>query len=102
MSNLPKLLLDLPKFAGPFDARKLAADGCDVLFASYPAGTTIAAHTHDTENVGIITKGSLLLTVGGKTARFQVGDWYHVPAQAVHAAQFDEESSEIEFWFHRN
>jgi quercetin dioxygenase-like cupin family protein len=101
MTDLPKLLRDLPKFAGPFDAHKLAASGCDVLFASYPAGTTIAMHTHNTENVGIITKGSLLLTMDGKTKRFQIGDWYHVPAQAPHAAQFDEESSEIEFWFHR-
>jgi quercetin dioxygenase-like cupin family protein len=101
MSNLPKLLRDLPKFAGPFDAHKLEAVGCDVLFASYPAGTTIAAHMHATENVGIITKGSLLLSLGGKESRYEVGDWYHVPANAEHAARFEEESSEIEFWFHQ-
>ena len=101
MPNLPKLLRDLPKFAGPFDAHKLQAAGCDVLFASYPAGTTIATHKHDTENVGIITKGSLLLTMDGKETRFLIGEWYHVPARAEHAAYFEEESSEIEFWFHR-
>ena len=55
MSTLPKLLRDLPKFSGPFDARKLQAEGCDVLFASYPAGTVIASHAHETENVGIIS-----------------------------------------------
>ena len=101
MSNLPKLLRDLPKFAGPFDAHKLEAVGCDVLFASYPPGTTIATHTHDTENVGIITKGSLLLNLRGKESKYEVGDWYHVPANAEHAARFEEESSEIEFWFHQ-
>ena len=101
MSNLPKLLRDLPKFAGPFDAHKLQAKGCDVLFASYPAGTVIHAHKHNTENVGIITKGSLLLTMAGKSTRFEVGEWYHVPANAEHAAEFEVESSEIEFWFHR-
>ena len=100
MSTLPNLLRDLPKFAGPFDAHKLPAAGCDVLFASYPAGTIIASHKHETENVGIITKGSLLLTMGGKETRFRVGEWYHVPAEAEHAAQFEDESSEIEFWFH--
>ena len=100
-SSLPKLLRDLPKFEGPFDAHKLQAEGCDVLFASYPAGTVIDAHWHDTENVGIITKGSLLLTMDGKKTRFQVGEWYHVPANAVHAAEFEVESSEIEFWFYR-
>lgn len=100
MCTLPKLLRDLPKFSGPFDAHKLEALGCDVLFASYPAGTAIAAHSHDTENVGIITKGVLILTMDGKETRFGLGNWYHVPANAEHAARFEEESSEIEFWFH--
>lgn len=101
MHNLPQLISTLPKFAGPFDAHKLQAAGCDVLFASYPAGTTIAAHSHDTENVGIITKGSLLLTINGEEMRFTIGDWYHVPAKAEHAAHFEVDSSEIEFWFHQ-
>lgn len=101
MSKLPTLLSNLPKFEGPFDAHKLQAEGCDVLFASYPAGTVIRPHSHDTENVGIITKGCLLLTMDGKTTRYEAGEWYHVPAQAEHAAQFEAETSEIEFWFHQ-
>ena len=101
MSNLPKLIRDLPKFAGPFDAHRLEAAGCDVLFASYPAGTIIAPHKHDTENVGIITKGSLMLTIAGKERTFVAGEWYHIPARADHSARFEEESSEIEFWFHQ-
>jgi quercetin dioxygenase-like cupin family protein len=71
------------------------------FFASYPAGTAIAAHTHETENVGIITKGSLLLVLDGKESKYEFGDWYHVPANAEHAARFEEESSEIVFWFHQ-
>ena len=47
MAHFPQLLRELPKFEGPFDAFKLAAKDCDVLFASYPAGTTIAAHDHE-------------------------------------------------------
>ena len=70
------------------------------FFASYPAGTVIASHRHDTENVGIITKGSLLLTMDDKKTRFHVDEWYHVPANAEHAAEFEDESSEIEFWFY--
>lgn len=101
MTDLPKLLRDLPKFVGPFDAHKLEANGCDVLFASYPAGTVIAPHVHDTENVGIITKGCLVLTMDGTERRFAVGEWYHVAANVEHAARFDEASSEIEFWFHK-
>jgi quercetin dioxygenase-like cupin family protein len=101
MSNFPELLSNLPKFEGPFDAYELQAAGCDVLFASYPAGTVISPHKHDTENVGIITRGFLLLTMAGKTNRFGVGEWYHVPANAEHAAEFEVESAEIEFWFHQ-
>ena len=27
------------------------------------------------------------------------GDWYHVPVGMEHAARFDTDSAEIEFWF---
>lgn len=101
MSHFPQLVRGLPKFAGPFDAFKLEAADCDVLFASYPAGTTIAPHDHETENVGVITQGELILTLEGKERRYGPGDWYHVPARAVHAARFEMNTSEIEFWFHR-
>lgn len=100
MSHFPKLLRDLPKFEGPFDAFKLAAQDCDVLFASYPAHTTIPEHNHDTENVGVITQGELILMLNGKETRYGPGDWYHVPAKAMHAARFEKETSEIEFWFY--
>lgn len=101
MTHFPKLLRDLPKFEGPFDAFKLEAKNCDVLFASYPAGTVIPEHNHDTENVGLITQGELFLTVDGKETRYGKGDWYHVDAKAMHSARFEVETSEIEFWFHR-
>jgi hypothetical protein len=54
MLHFPLQLRSLPKFEGPFDAFKLEAKDCDVLFASYPAETTIPPHSHDTENVGIL------------------------------------------------
>lgn len=99
MSHFPQRLRELPPFEGPFDAFKLAAKNCDVLFASYPAGTTIKPHSHDTENVGVITQGELILVRDGKETRYGPGEWYHVPAGAKHAARFEVETSEIEFWF---
>jgi quercetin dioxygenase-like cupin family protein len=101
MAHFPTLLRKLPAFDGPFDAFKLEAKNCDVLFASYPAGTSIPAHQHETENVGVITQGELILTLGGKETRYGEGQWYHVPARAVHAARFEKETSEIEFWFYQ-
>ena len=98
-ATYPQKIRDLPLYDGRFDAHKLAAQGCDVLFASYPAGTAISTHMHDTDNHGIITRGELLLTMNGKTIRVAAGDWYHVPANVEHSARFEIETDEIEFWF---
>ncbi|MEO7398036.1 MAG: cupin domain-containing protein [Ilumatobacteraceae bacterium] len=99
MTTLPPQIQQLPAFDGPFDARRLSADGCDVLFASYPAGTAIADHEHETDNVGVITAGELILIVEGRESRHGVGDWYHVSPGQVHAARFEIPTAEIEFWF---
>jgi quercetin dioxygenase-like cupin family protein len=97
--HFPARIRSLPPFEGPFDAYRLTAEQCEVLFASYPAGTTIPPHTHETENYGVITEGELLLTVGGTERRYGVGEWYHLDDGEVHSARFDTETSEIEFWF---
>jgi hypothetical protein len=59
MSHFPLQLRSLPKFESLFDAFKLEAKDCDVLFASYPAETIIPPHSHDTDNVGIIAQGGV-------------------------------------------
>jgi hypothetical protein len=98
-STFPPQITKLPPFDGPFDAYQLAADGCDALFASYPAGTVIGDHQHDTDNVGVITSGELILAVRGIEKRYRPGDWYHVAPYQMHAARFETDTSEIEFWF---
>jgi quercetin dioxygenase-like cupin family protein len=98
----PQKIKELPLFDGRFDAYKLAAKNSDVLFASYPAGTSISAHSHDTDNHGVITRGELIITMNGEETRVGVGEWYHVQAHVEHSARFDVETDEIEFWFHEN
>ncbi|VAW59870.1 Cupin 2, conserved barrel [hydrothermal vent metagenome] len=92
----------LPLYNGQFDAYKLEAKDCDVLFASYPAGTSIPAHVHDTDNHGVITRGELILSIHGEVTRVSMGEWYHVPANVEHSAEFEVETDEVEFWFHEN
>ena len=99
-ASYPNKIKSLPLYDGRFDAHKLRADNCDVLFASYPAGTSIPPHSHETENHGVITRGELILTVEGEQRRYAAGDWYYVPANVEHAADFDVETEEIEFWFY--
>lgn len=101
-SQFPDLIRSLPPFAGPFDAHQLSADGCEILFASYPAGTEIEPHTHPTENCGVITAGELVLVVDEEEVRYGPGDWYHLEPGQVHAARFEVDTSEVEFWFHVN
>ncbi len=96
---LPPLIRSLPPFEGPFDAFRLGAAGCDVLFATYPGGMVIDPHEHVTENVGVITAGELFLTMGGVESRYGPGDWYHVPRLTEHGARFEQDTAEIEFWF---
>lgn len=97
--HFPDLIRALPEFEGPFDAVRLAAENCKVLFASYPAGTVIEAHAHPSENVGVITEGELILTKGGEETRYGPGEWYHLDPEEGHAARFDVATSEVEFWF---
>ena len=99
ITHFPPEIEALDAFDGPFDAFRLAANGCQVLFATYPAGTNIAPHTHVSNNVGVITRGRLSLVINGTQEVFGVGQWYHVPAGVEHGASFDEDSAEIEFWF---
>ncbi|GFE80136.1 hypothetical protein GCM10011487_21360 [Steroidobacter agaridevorans] len=100
MSHFPRLLRNLPAFEGSFEAFKLEAKDWDVLFASYPRGAEISPHNHDTENVGVITRGELILSLDGKESRYRVGEWFHIPAKAVHTARFEVDTSAIELWFH--
>ena len=95
----PNLIRSLPEFDGPFDAYRLNGDNCEVLFASYPHGTEIEPHTHPTENCGVITEGELILIVDGQESRYGAGDWYHLLPNQMHAARFEVDTSEIEFWF---
>jgi len=95
----PPQISNLPIFKGQFDAYQLSGKEADVLFASYPAGTTISAHKHSTDNIGMITKGELILTVHNETKHIGIGEWYHVPANTEHAAKFGLDTAEIEFWF---
>lgn len=99
MSSFPDRINRLPSFAGGFSARRLDAEGCQVLFASYTAGQRIAAHQHDTENVGVVTQGEMHLTLQGRERGFRVGQWYHIPAATPHAARFEAATAIIEFWF---
>lgn len=77
----------------------LRADGGDVYFASYPAGTRIEPHSHTSENVGVVLRGELILGTAKGERCFGPGDWYHLEPGEEHWARFEAETLEIEVWF---
>ncbi len=73
--HFPPEIRALPAFDGPFDAFRLAADGCEVLFATCPAGPSIEPHRHPTDDVGVITRGRPVLTMDGEATTDGPGEW---------------------------
>jgi quercetin dioxygenase-like cupin family protein len=57
--NYPSRIRKLEPYDGRFDAYRLRAEGAEVLFASYPVGTSIPPHAHDTDNFGVIIRGEI-------------------------------------------
>ncbi len=98
-SRFTEAIKRLAPYSGRFEAFRLNGEGCDVYFASYPGGTEIEPHEHDTDNHGLVTFGELILIMDGKETRGPAGSWYHVPAGRTHAARFEEDTEEIELWF---
>jgi quercetin dioxygenase-like cupin family protein len=72
----PDIIKKRPLYDGRFDAYKLEAKESDVLFASYPAGTSIPPHTHDTDNHGFTTRGELILIMDGVVTKVATGSMF--------------------------
>jgi quercetin dioxygenase-like cupin family protein len=98
-ASFPPKVRSLPPYAGRFEAFRLPATGCEILFAVYPAGTEIPPHAHDTDNCGVITKGEMIIMIDGAETHYVPGDWYVVPAGVVHSARCEMHTEEVEFWF---
>lgn len=96
---LPRRITALPRSQGLLGAFRLAADGCDVLFVSAPAGTDLPSHDHDTDNLGVVITGEVVVTAEGKEQRYGPGEWYEVLAGQQHAVRFDVDTVQLELRF---
>ncbi len=98
-AHFPEKIRSLPIFQGRFEANRLTTENVDIYFASYPQGTEIEPHQHKSDNHGVVTQGELILIVDGQEEYFELGDWYHLKPNQIHAAKFSKDTSIIEFWF---
>lgn len=98
-NHFPERIKKLTPYSGRFEAFKMESPEACTYFATYPAGTSIEPHSHDSENCGVITRGELVLITNGVEQKFGVGEWYHLEPNQVHAARFEVDTDEVEFWF---
>ncbi len=76
---------------------KLETAACDVTLGSRE-NRSVPEHTHDTTNYGVITEGTLYLTLHGEEKSYNKGDWFCVPAKTPHAERFEAKTSVVVFW----
>lgn len=99
LQTFPGRIRALEPISRRFDAFRLEAKDCEVLFASYPAGSDIEPHSHETENWGVVIKGAIVIVCEGRERLYRTGEWYHVPRQALHSAHCYIACETIELWF---
>lgn len=75
--------------------RLIPSDHATVAVSDIEPRTVIETHKHETEQVGLVTKGSLVLVVAGEQRILTPGDTYRVPAGASHGARVFEEAAQV-------
>ncbi len=61
--------------------------------------TVVESHKHDMEQIGVVTKGSLVMIIAGEQRILTPGDSYRVPPGATHGARvFEEAAQVIDVW----
>ncbi|HVR88140.1 MAG TPA: cupin domain-containing protein [Candidatus Limnocylindria bacterium] len=77
----------------------IQADGATVAITDMAAKTVVDSHKHPMEQIGVVTKGSLVMVIAGEQRILTPGDSYKVPANASHGARvFEEPAQVIDVW----
>jgi quercetin dioxygenase-like cupin family protein len=98
---VPKLYFASPRDLPPrqpttgLTERVIAADHATVAVTELAPKTVVETHKHDVEQIGVVTKGSLVVVVAGEQRILSAGDTYRIPAGAAHGARAFEEPVEI-------
>ena len=61
--------------------------------------TVVESHKHEMEEIGVVTKGSLVMVIAGEQRILTPGDSYRVPPGATHGTRvFEEAAQVIDVW----
>ncbi|EPG7579714.1 cupin domain-containing protein [Providencia rettgeri] len=79
-------------------AKFIHGTGFTIAFWTFKPKAIIPEHTHEHETATTILKGSLRLTVDGRTVFLHAGDSFIIPSWAVHDAEALESSEVIDVY----
>lgn len=82
-------LRDLPQISPlpGLKARMVHTDNQSFAFWEIEEGADLPAHSHPHEQIAIVTKGELALTIDGETQTMRPGMVAVIPSHAVHSAK---------------
>ncbi|HET8568804.1 MAG TPA: cupin domain-containing protein [Candidatus Limnocylindria bacterium] len=79
--------------------RLVQSDRSTVAVTELDPKTVIETHKHAVEEIGIVTKGSLVMVIAGEQRILTAGDTYRVPENASHGARVLEAPTQVtEIW----
>ena len=76
--------------------RQLAGEGASLVRIAIKAGTTADRHSHAFEQFVQVISGRGILETAEGSKPFVAGSLFHFPADAWHAARFDEDTILVE------
>lgn len=62
----------------------------------FPKGAKVPAHTHESEQITHVLRGTLRFVVGGEEVFVSTGETLNIPSNVQHSAEAVEETDEID------
>ena len=89
-------ILDLPgtKMLPGIERRAVWLDQVMITFFIFQPQAIVPEHAHENEQITVVTRGALELSVGGKTHILRAGDGVCIPANIAHSALVLDELTE--------
>ena len=87
----PELIRSLPEIEAPVPGVRgwlLQGPRSQAVFFDIEAGIRIPPHSHCAQ-WGLVVEGEISLTIFGHAKTYRKGEWYFIPAGAVHSAEVD-------------
>ncbi len=94
----PEMIRNLPMIEAPVPGVRgwlLQGQRGQAVFFDIEAGIRIPPHSHCAQ-WGLVVAGEISLMIAGRTNIYRKGEWYFVPAGALHSADFPSRVNIIE------